>query len=1198
MNGNQTTDLSFWRRTLKKTWVRICCGLILLFAAFLILLPLGLRIGSERWLLNNGADQATIKKIKINIFTGEASLKGVNVILEDRTVLADSNIYLNLSLKSLLQHTALVQSATLEGVTLDVEQYEDGRLRIGSYTIHPGDSTEKEPEDTKDPWLLSLEQIEFSDCFISYTMPDFETSLHIQKAELIKLSTVPTEKSGTLTMQGLLDNAPLQLELDNLRLAPELEIGGRIMISDLQLDSFADLLKKYLAPFSGRTAAEGEFNFKLSHTNSVLADYEGNIELDDSDIGGPGFAAGGKGISWSGPASFRQDKNSGLALNLDGSLQASGLKLDLEEPEIHLQEETLDIKSKTAITIDRSLKVDSEGTIVLGNMDFSMPPYQVQNNNLSWQGDASYSSVDQNVRVDGTLALQNPSFIQTGKAPSINAGGNILDWQGTVEYGGAGQQASTIKLDGSLQASGLRLDMEQPEIHLQEETLEIKNGKATITLDPTLTITSESTIALAGTDFAMPPYQVQNNNFSWQGDAFYSAADQNVRVDGILSLQMPSFTQTGETSSISAGSSTLGWKGAVEYGGAGQKLPKTIDLKGELNGENMQATMTGPDLQFSQEALTFSGEATLPIEDIRQLQGNAQQMQLQGLQLAKNSSGQTVISLAGLSVDTLQAPGGSSLSVANISADQLDLFTPDPGTLQVSIPEITFAGLNTNDMESFSLQEIVLQSLLAKNTKKGDIIASIEEVSLADIRASMALDLSAAELSVKNTQIIPQKKLNSEEGHFIQFTDLSVTNPELSSSKNLHFTDINATDLQVNFIKGKDGKFLALQALNELQGGAAEETPQTAETETGKTPPVAETEPEMDKQQPLSFQISAITLKGNNSIRFEDHSLKLPFVMDLAVDNFQVTDVDSTNPEKIASFELKGMLDQYAPLSIRGTVTPVADNFSLYVTTSLKNYQMIRLAPYSIASLGFTPTQGTLTVDGHYSMKQGHIDLKKNLLLKKLELKTVDEELAQKFESQLPVSLDQAVSILKDKKDNIELTIPMSGPADDLDISIVGLIITPLSKAIITASSSYFLYTLGPYGAAAYVGLKLGEKMMETRLPAVEFKPGEKALTEDHIKYLERIAEILKNRPKLDMEICPHVLPAEHLAKKEEEQKKPPEELSDKDKKDLILLGHERAQAVKNYLVQDHDIDPSRLLICLAELDKNEGAVPRVELDI
>ncbi len=554
-------------------------------------------------------------------------------------------------------------------------------------------------------------------------------------------------------------------------------------------------------------------------------------------------------------------------------------------------------------------------------------------------------------------------------------------------------------------------------------------------------------------------------------------------------------------------------------------------------------------------------------------------------------------------IEGLNAPGGQSLAVDRVKTEKLELLSPTNNALAITISEVILRKFKTEDMHEFSAQTITVKEFHADNTEQEKQLASIEAIALTDIKADDSLNIAAESLLVNNGHVFGQT-INEEKSNFLQFARLSVNKPVWKDNAKLTIAGINLEDTQVNLLKDKNGKLLLTRELQELKGEPSEEQPAEGEEKEEKS-----TSPD------FSFQIGEISVTGNSGIRYEDHALKFPFIAKLAIETLRVTDLDSGHPDKAASYELTGNLDKYAPLTIKGTVKPFGEEFSLQQTASFKNFPMVSLAPYSLHYLGIVPTKRTLSTDTKLSIENDYIDLQNTWLIKKLEIKTVEKELAGEFNSQLPLPLDSALSMLKDKQENIELSLPISGSKDNLDFGITGLLITPLSKAIVSASSSYFLYTLGPYGAAAYIGLKVGEKLMKTRVPPVVFEPGKSALTEDHKKYLERIAEILKNRPKIDLQLCAWVLPAEHLTtiKLQEQLDHPaepaanhtkeakvekPAELSEDDKKALLRLGNARALAIKDYLVLEHDIDPGRLLLCLPELDKSKEAKPRVELNV
>jgi hypothetical protein len=59
----------------KRRSVKIITGLVIFFVIlFQIILPVGIRLYLEKWLVENGAETAVIEKLQINPFTGVAAL--------------------------------------------------------------------------------------------------------------------------------------------------------------------------------------------------------------------------------------------------------------------------------------------------------------------------------------------------------------------------------------------------------------------------------------------------------------------------------------------------------------------------------------------------------------------------------------------------------------------------------------------------------------------------------------------------------------------------------------------------------------------------------------------------------------------------------------------------------------------------------------------------------------------------------------------------------------------------------------------------------------------------------------------------------------------------------------------------------------------------------------------------------------------
>ena len=143
------------------------------------------------------------------------------------------------------------------------------------------------------------------------------------------------------------------------------------------------------------------------------------------------------------------------------------------------------------------------------------------------------------------------------------------------------------------------------------------------------------------------------------------------------------------------------------------------------------------------------------------------------------------------------------------------------------------------------------------------------------------------------------------------------------------------------------------------------------------------------------------------------------------------------------------------------------------------------------------------------------------------------------------------------------------------------------------------MYALGPYGALAYVGMKVGENVLQVTLPPVVFVQQQNSLTKEHVDYLQRVGKILQDRPNADIQLCPQVASWEFLTEKEKTAFKGAViEVEEKKLDELLELGQQRAAAVQSLLENDYGIARNRLLLCDTKIEKEKNAVPAVLLQL
>ncbi len=314
-----------------------------------------------------------------------------------------------------------------------------------------------------------------------------------------------------------------------------------------------------------------------------------------------------------------------------------------------------------------------------------------------------------------------------------------------------------------------------------------------------------------------------------------------------------------------------------------------------------------------------------------------------------------------------------------------------------------------------------------------------------------------------------------------------------------------------------------------------------------------------------------------------------------ALTSLQINDIDLNKPDHRFSYTLKGTFDKYTPLEVEGTCAPLAANFILEQNTSVLNLSMLNIAPYTIDAIGIFFPNGSLDYSSQLKLGDGRIDVENNFISTGQEIQTVEGDLAEELNNQLPIPLDIALPLLRDHNGSIDLNIPIKGKLSEFHVGVTDIIVTALSKGITVAVTPYLAYTvLGPMGALAYVGAEVGQSLLTTHLPVLTFESGAWELTQEHKKKLEKVGKTIEKHLEIRYSICAQVT-LDESSTFDTKNKPNQDTLQNKAmRKELFELGEQRSLLVKDYLFSNFKIDEERLLVCSPGIHFEEGSKPTV----
>lgn len=255
------------------------------------------------------------------------------------------------------------------------------------------------------------------------------------------------------------------------------------------------------------------------------------------------------------------------------------------------------------------------------------------------------------------------------------------------------------------------------------------------------------------------------------------------------------------------------------------------------------------------------------------------------------------------------------------------------------------------------------------------------------------------------------------------------------------------------------------------------------------------------KDKPLGIRIGQIAI-NDGSANFADFSLTPNFATAIQQLNGQIGTIDSRQA-KPASVDIKGKVDRYAPVTIKGSVNPFDPMAALDIATSFKRVELTTLTPYSGKFAGFRIRKGRLNLDLHYVITKGQLKAENKVVVEQLQL---GEKVDSADAVDLPIRL--AIALLKDSDGKISIELPVTGDLNNPQFSVMPIVWQTLRNLVVRAATAPFKF-IG--------GLVTGGGSED--LGNVSFAPGSSELNKDAEGALNTLAKALKERPTLRLEI-------------------------------------------------------------------------------
>jgi len=626
-------------------------------------------------------------------------------------------------------------------------------------------------------------------------------------------------------------------------------------------------------------------------------------------------------------------------------------------------------------------------------------------------------------------------------------------------------------------------------------------------------------------------------------------------------------TQTSNTWSISLGSMELS-NSVLCYQDREEKF--------SLTGLPLSTDLKKIDLCVNLKNLQSDTLLTLPANETFRFSGNLGMTDFQ----ITDSDTNKLLSIERLLLDQLSAQAQTSyvkrvtIEGGQLLANERDDSFADTG---LSFTQLELSNLNwettTALFKNMEVKQLVikqrasdnkirkglsLSSLTAKNGSVNQENSMIELITFTEI--DLLEKLTPIQLDIK---VYPQDR-----GYLSGFSQIKLQGLNFSN-KELNLSDLNLGGFYSWLVIDKSG-------LNILQWLPQD---QKMQEKTEK------------KDDVFQIDINNISFNTDADIKIIDNRLEKQTIHSLTdvvmdVKNFQLG--NKSSQRSLLSFS--STIEDAGKLSGTGYFTSLQDNLELEIIGKILNTDLVKFTHHSAKFTGYRIEQGQLNLDYDVKIKDSIIDADLGIHLEKFALGSLQKHEQSQANEELGIPLPLALNLLRDGDDNIKLDIPITGDVTAPDFSLSSILETVSIKAIKNAVIHYY----SPLGMLS-IASGIIDLATALRFDPIIFEPQNIALSSKAKQQLDKIVNIMNDKPKVKFVICAQatatdIVQAAEATKNESSKAVNPQP--------LIELAKQRQKSVMDYLLKSDSITSTRLLGCNVKLSNDPKSPAQVDISI
>lgn len=423
----------------------------------------------QKWLIANGADQATITNIDFNPFTGQARLEGMSIHAGGEDTLELDTLQAAIEWGPLFEQRVMLSAVRIDGLYLLVDVSDPAQPVIAGIRPPATDSTTGDAADAA-PWSVRLPLVELLDHEFNIKRSAGKTSLKLASLTLQGFDTATPEEAFSLSLDGQLDDAPLQLDGNFKPLSATPSFDATVRLQGLQLGPFLAEIDPALQDNQLTLQLDNQYRIDSTQQGLWKISMQGKTGVDDVRWQQADQHISTAAINWQGELLAEATASGGWEISQQGSTRVDALGWQQAQRQINAGTLEWEGNLQTELTAGQSMRITSDGVFTVAGLllELGSELPSVNNSKLRWQGEL-----------------------------------NLVTNQASAD-GGEVAATTQVDLQGELENQGLRIDMPLQDALLEQALLGWQGKLALQTGENQLQLTSESDLQLEGVDLARP----------------------------------------------------------------------------------------------------------------------------------------------------------------------------------------------------------------------------------------------------------------------------------------------------------------------------------------------------------------------------------------------------------------------------------------------------------------------------------------------------------------------------------------------------------------------------------------------------------------------------------------------------------------------------------------------------------------------